>query len=236
MEIYLELMGKIKELPALERPREKALRYGIDALSDVELLTVIIGKGYQGQSAAEISAQMLEQYQGLRGLSNSSLHELTSIKGIKGVKAISIAATFEICRRLNIKEMEENDEVVDGQYLYNKYHPKLSGEKQEVLIIVILNRKNKITYECTLYKGTENDLIFSYKDMWRELLLHNGKSFYLIHNHPFQEARPSRQDLIFNGEINRECKRIHVKMLDHLIIGDDGYYSLEKNEKFYISC
>ena len=230
-------MGKIQDLPTLDRPREKALRYGIEELSDVELLSILIGSGYQGENVTEVANKLLSTYNGLEGLSLISVSEMSKNKGIKANKALLLAAVFEIHKRLNIKKIENSTlRTVDSDYLYQKYSPKLENVNQEVLILVLVNRRRNIIRESTLYKGTENDVIFSYKEMWRELFIHNASGFYLIHNHPNNMANPSKKDIIFTGEIIRESQKIRIPLIDHLIIGDDGYYSFEKNKKIIISC
>ncbi len=224
-------MAIIKELPALERPREKALRYGVNTLSDSELLAILISKGYQGSSALEVSNELLSEYKGLSLLSKASFADLMSTKGIKEAKAITLASIFEIHKRLSIKETEESEEEVDSEYLYNKYKDILLSSTQENLILIILNSRRRIIREKTLYIGTENNMIFSYKDVWREMLNYQGKYFYLIHNHPGKSCSPSREDIAFTSELFLESKRLKIPMIDHLIIGEDGYYSFQNLKK-----
>ena len=221
-------MGTIQELPTLDRPREKALRYGLETLSDVELLSVILASGYQGENVNELASRLISTFHGLEGLSRVPLESLKEIKGIKEAKALTISSIFEIHKRLLIKEIEATDEEIDADYLYKKYWPSLKNQFQEVLILVIVNRRNRPIYECTLYKGTEDNVIFSYKDIWRELYIHQAHAFYLVHNHPSQEAEPSFKDRIFTDEIFKESERIKIPILDHIIVGQNGYYSFKK--------
>ncbi len=218
-------MGNIKDLPTLDRPREKAFRYGLASLSDVELLALLISTGYEGKSALEIASDLLRDYRGLISLSKVDLNELKNIKGIKEAKALNLAAIFELHSRLSIKEKESEENEIDGDYLYNKYKEKLSSSSQENLILIVLNSRRRILREKTLYIGTENNMLFSYKDIWRELLVSQGKYFYLIHNHPGKSCSPSKEDKIFTSELFLESRRIKIPMIDHLIIGNDGYYS-----------
>ena len=229
-------MGTIHDLPTLERPREKALRYGIEALSDNELLALIIRSGYHGENASDLANKLISTYNGLEGLSVAPMHDVAKQKGIKSNKALLLAAIFEIHKRLNIKKVEKEGEITNSDYLYQKYSPQLVDACQEVLILVLVNKRRNIIRELLLYKGTESDVVFSYKEMWRELFIHNAYGFYLIHNHPNNQANPSKKDVIFTGEIIRESQKIRIPMLDHLIIGDDGYYSFDKNKKISVSC
>ena len=229
-------MGTIRDLPTLERPREKALRYGIESLSDGELLTIVIGSGYHGENASDLANKLISTYNGLEGLSVAPIHDVAKQKGIKSNKALLLAAIFEIHKRLNVKRVEKEGEMANSDYLYKKYSPQLADASQEVLILVLVNKRRNIIRESLLYKGTESDVVFSYKEMWRELFIHNAYGFYLIHNHPNNQANPSKKDVIFTGEIIRESNKIRIPMLDHLIIGDDGYYSFDKNKKISVSC
>ncbi len=227
-------MAIIKELPTLDRPREKALRYGVNTLSDAELLAILISKGYQGKSALEVSNELLSEFKGLTMLSKVPFGDLMSLKGIKEAKAITLAVIFELHNRLSLKEKENEEIEVSSEYLYNKYKVKLSSSTQENLILIILNSRRNIIREKTLYIGTENNMFFSYKDVWREMFSNQGKYFYLIHNHPGKSSSPSKEDIVFTSELFLESKRLKIPMIDHLIIGDDGYYSFQELGKKYV--
>ena len=141
-------MGTIQELPTLDRPRERALRYGLSSLSDTELLSLLISKGYQGNNALELASDLINNFNGLSNLSKASIPELKKIKGIKDVKAINLLAIFEIHNRLLIKEVEANQNVATIEYLVEKYRTNLVSSHQENLILIILNKNHKI-YERT---------------------------------------------------------------------------------------
>ena len=224
-------MGNIKSLPVLERPREKALRYGLESLSDVELLTLLISSGYKDVSALEIAATLLVENNGLLSLSKVPLSELKKNKGIKNAKALNLAAIFELHYRLSKKEEESDESEVNADYLYSKYKDKLLSNNQENLVLVMLNSRMKIIHEKTMYVGTESKIIFSYKDIWRELLNQNARYFYLIHNHPTGIKEPSKNDIFFTSELFRESKRLNIPMVDHIIIGKDGYHSFTQVKK-----
>lgn len=224
-------MGTISDLPTLDRPREKATRYGLNSLSDVELLAVLIGKGYQGNNALEVSSTLINHFNGLVNLSHASIEELKTIKGIKDAKAIIIRAIFELHNRIEIKKVETEKNIANTEYLYKKYKASLVNSHQEVLVLVMLNKNMNIIHEKTLYVGTENNVSFSYVDIWRELLNHHARYFYLIHNHPNGESYPSTQDILYTEELMRESKRMKIPLIDHLIIGKNGYHSFQKLKK-----
>ncbi len=232
MEIHLELTSStIKNLPKLDRPREKALRYGVSKLSDAELLAVLIAKGYKGVSALELATTLICKFNGLHNLSKVTNKELEKIKGLKEAKSLNLTVAFEIHNRLLIKAQEEEEQVATSEYLYNKYKDQLLRSNQENLILIMLNSKGKIIHEKVMYIGTENNIIFSYHDIWRELLNYHAKSFYLIHSHPGNSSEPSYRDKVFTSELFIESNRINIPMVDHLIIGENGYYSFHKLKK-----
>jgi DNA repair protein RadC len=224
-------MGSIKEMPMLDRPREKAMRYGVENLSDSELLAALISTGYQGYSSLDLANNLITKYNGLHHLSKLSIQEISTNKGIKETKAINLVVAFELHKRLLLKEIELEEEEVTPDYLYNKYREKLINSHQENLILIILGYNRKLLHEKTLYIGTEKNVLYSYKDIWRELFIHNGKSFYLIHNHPNNKIEPSKEDRIITSELFFESKRMKIPMIDHLIIGENGYYSFQTLKK-----
>ena len=224
-------MGAIRNLPLLDRPREKALRYGVSKLSDIELLAIVIGSGYKDNSATEIATNLLTKYGGLSGLEEASITELKKNKGIKNVRALNIAVTFEFYKRLINKTSEQNEVIIDSEYLYNKYRHVINHATQEHLFLIILNCKKKIIYETVLSKGTSDSIQLFFEDIYRELVSHNGKYYYLVHNHTNGEHTPSKEDIMTTSILSYKSKRAKIPLLDHIIISSSGYYSFQKNEK-----
>ena len=229
-------MAIVKELPILERPREKARRFGLETLSDVELLAILLTKGYAGANAIEISSNLLNKYGGLKNLSEVSLAELKKNKGIKDAKSLIIGSIFEIYHRLIAKNLQETKVVDNEDYLVKKYHPILSRLTQEQFILILLNYRHEIMYETVLYKGTENMINVSFNDIQRIIFTHNAKSYILIHNHVSGDSEPSNYDLIATDNIAFKSNNIGVKLVDHLIIAQNDYYSFSKKKKTTFSC
>lgn len=229
-------MAVVKDLPTFERPREKAHRYGLEILSDYELLAILLSKGYAGANAIEISTTLLNKYGGLRNLSEVSIAELKKNKGIKDAKSLIISTVFEIYRRLITKTVQEEECLANEDYLVKKYHSSLSRLTQEQFILVLLNYKHEIIYETILYKGTENMVNVSFNDIQRIIFTHNAKSYYLIHNHVSGDSEPSNYDVIATDNIAFKSNNIGIKLVDHLIIAQNDYYSFSKKKKTTISC
>lgn len=218
---------KIKLLPELERPREKAVRYGIETLSNIELLTMIVGSGTVGHSALDISYELINTFKGLKNLVSTSYIELKQVKGISDITALKLGATFELLRRYIVNDSEDENEEIDAKSIYLKYAKNLNDTGQENFGIIILNRNNKILREKFLYKGTNSEVSISYYELIKELLLVNGKHIYVFHNHPLGDATPSQKDVFFTRGLIQELQKIGVKLIDHVVLGDENFYSFK---------
>ena len=230
MEVYLELaLSKIKTLDAYCRPREKFLRHGANSLSDSELLAILISSGTQNMSAIDIANKMMSDNLSIFNLANKEFSFLLTYSGIGQATAIKLAAAFEIAKRYQFIRLEKEENAVDTKYLYQRYSLRLVHQEQETLQLIILNTKKQIIHEETLYKGNSHSVSFSSKDILKRVLLHKGKYFYLIHNHPSGISTPSDDDILFTGELVIIAKEMEVNILDHLIIAEDGYFSFREN-------
>lgn len=220
-------MGKIEDLPIVEKPREKAERFGIETLKDEELLAIIINSGTVGHSSLDIAKDILSDAGNLSSLINKPSLYFYGFKGLKKAKAVKILAVSEIAKRINEKQLftSEENTPVNSDLLYRRYSFRLAGSTQEELIIVILNKNKEIIYEKILYQGNDNEISINYRDILRLLMIHNGYYFYLIHNHPNNSFLPSEKDISFTKKIAEKAKHIHTILLDHIIISRSGYYS-----------
>lgn len=230
MEIYLGLiLSKISHIPYGERPREKALRYGIEKISDNELIAIIIGSGYKDCSAIEIADHLLRESNGINKLLDRSVSDLLRYKGIGKVTALRLGACFELIRRYLYFQFDFGLKF-DTDSLYQKYYPQLKLLTQEVVVLIVLNHRRKIIYEETLYKGCSNSVLLDPKAIVEKVILQKGKSFYIIHNHPSGNSTPSTEDMIATSELIIAANHKNICFIDHLIIGKDGYYSFEKGK------
>ena len=220
-------MARIIDLDDNDKPREKAERFGIEALKDEELLALIISSGTVGHSSLDIARDLLKDNRYLWNLSNKPEQYFHTYKGLKKANALKLLAALEIARRINEKQfiLREDANPVTSESLYRRYFLKLSSSTQEQLVIIILNKNKEIIREKILYLGDDNCVKINYRDILRLLMIHNGYYFYLIHNHPNNSHEPSQADIIFTKKIDEKTKQINVKLLDHIIISKNGYYS-----------
>lgn len=229
-------MPKMNEIPDIDKPREKAIRFGISSLNDAELLAILIGVGSIENNALQIANNLLADSLTIFNLAGNPYQYFLKFKGISSVKAIRLCAAFEISKRYDRRNhiISEQKNNIDSDFLFNRYYGRMHGLGKEILILVVLNRKKKIIYETTLYKGTELCISLSPKEICKSVLLANGYYFYVIHNHPNDTILPSEEDEIFTEELLRQAKKFGFILLDHLIIGNSGYYSLlNKNKKWF---
>lgn len=222
-------MSKIKDLPFYERPREKAQRFGIDKVSDAELLAIIIGSGTKGFSALEIAHQIIKENNGLYKSSLVGLEEYQNHKGISLAIATKIAAVFELAKRTNLVNLSNDENSKNTQeFILEKYRIEIAGLQQEILVIVFLDKKKRIIKEKKLYVGTNNGSLISTREIIKELFISNASFFYLLHNHPNGTPYPSDDDIKATVEILKMTKEIGIDMIDHFIISSEFCYSFKE--------
>ena len=218
----------IKDLPLLERPREKAFKYGFNKLSNNELLCIILEYGTKGKSVIDLSYDILNKFDGILGLKNTNLEELKSIKGISDAKATKLLAIIELSKRLN-DNYNVGMKINDGLDVYNLIGDSIKYEPQENFVLILLDIKNKLINYQTLYKGGLNYNVIHMRDVFREIVKYNAHKFICVHNHPTGDPSPSEQDVITTKEILNTSKIMGIKFMDHIIIGDNCYFSFKES-------
>ena len=212
------------------RPREKALMYGVETLADHELLAMLIGAGTREFSSLDIAFAMLNENRGLYTLANLPVKELFKYKGIKQAKGLILAAIFELAKRYKATPETSENIITSTDEVFEKYYLKLSTLSSEEFHIITLDRKRKIIHEQLLFKGSIEHIKFSYRDVFKQIIINNGYYIYVIHNHPNDILKPSNDDINFTRNFTKFAKKMQIKLLDHLIIAKSGYFSLMENK------
>ena len=219
---------RISDIPFNLRPREKALQYGIEELSDQELLALIIGSGGKNNSAIDIANELLKSHaNSLEILSKSNYQSLLGYLGLSTSIALRLLATFEFHKRLISNRYQKITIIESEEQVYFRYR-YLEDFDQEVLIILMLDLKGRIIKDKTLYKGTFDSFSINVKQIIQELILAKAKSFYLIHNHPDEEKEPSEEDIVATKVIEKTAKNLSVNLINHLVIFKGGYSCIKK--------
>lgn len=216
----------IKEWAKDDRPREKLLIKGPTALSNSELLAILIATGSGAKSALDLAQDVLRLgKENLNELGKVSINELTKIKGIGEAKAITIAAAMELGRRRQATASLEKPVVSSSADVAAFLHTSLRDYRHEVFAVIFLNRANKINDFKIVSEGGITGTVADPRIILRTALEKEAVSLILCHNHPSGSLKPSRADEELTQKIKEAAKYFDIKVLDHLIVGDDGYYS-----------
>lgn len=226
-------MAIIKELPIDERPREKALRYGIENLSDAELLAIVLKSGYKGCSALSLASNLLDSFHGIYNVFFANEKELLQIKGINTVKLLEIKVVCQILLKLQKKESLTTPYIFSAKDVYQYYQASFSTLKQEKMLFLALNSKNRILKDELLFLGNEKEMVIDRRIICKKALDMNASKIILIHNHPSGDATPSFEDIEATKKILEALKLINIRLLDHVIIGNREYYSIIDQIKFF---
>ncbi len=212
--------------PLRERPREKARRLGIATLSNQELMAILLRTGTRENSVLELAGLLLSEADGIEGLVDLSMTELKKIKGIGEVKAVELMAVIELSKRLMSGYKGARLVLDSPQVIYRYLGGKLQLESQEKVVLLCLSATLQLVSEKLIHIGSSDSSIFSIKDILREVLKSGSSRFIVIHNHPSGNPRPSPYDIEATKILQRQAEELGLELVDHLIFGENCYYSI----------
>ena len=216
----------IHDLPKDERPRERLVKFGEQALSAQELLQLILGRGVAGESVAVTAQKLLAQFGSLQKLAEASIEELSSIRGIGLAKAAQIKAAFEISRRLSTQVPSyKSKELNDPEKVYRLIKSKLKDYHKEHFYIIALNSRNYSIAEISV--GSLNASIVHPREVFAEAIKNKAASVILAHNHPSGDPEPSEDDLVITKKLIKAGEILGIAVADHIIITRNNYFSLK---------
>lgn len=221
---------KMKELPEAERPYEKLEQYGARALTNAELIAIIIKTGTKEETAVGLAQQILKlnntKEENLKFLMDLTVEEFMKIKGIGKVKAIQLKAVCELATRINTISNYKEKQIKRPQDIAEILIEKMRFEKQEILKIAMLNNKNKLLKIKDIAKGGGNFVTATMKSILNEAVKIEAAKIILIHNHPAGDPTPSNQDIEFTKNVEQASKLLGIQLLDHIVIGNGNYVSI----------
>lgn len=220
---------KIKEMPRHLRPRERSMDVGMNNLSDQELLAIIIRSGYREHTAIDVSMNLLNRYGSLKNISQLTVEDLCKIKGIGIDKSIMLKAAFEIGKRSKFEKLEKK-QILSSKDASLVLENNLRGLNKEHFIILMLNTKNFLLGVETVSIGSLNSSIVHPRELFKSAINKSAAAIILAHNHPSGDATPSREDIEVTKRIKSGGQLLGIDVIDHIIIGDNCYYSF-KEEK-----
>ena len=216
----------IKNWAKDERPREKLLAHGSEILSNSELLAILINHGTKNKSAIALAKEILEAGKNnLQELGKLSVKELTKIKGIGEAKAITIVAAMELGRRRQASDALEKKTIVSSGDIASFLQSKIKDNRREVFAVLFLNRANKINHFEIISEGGITGTVADPRIILKKALEEDAVNIVLAHNHPSGSLKPSRADEELTNKIKEAARYFDIRVLDHIIISDLGYYS-----------
>lgn len=219
---------KVKEMMVDERPREKAWSLGIDALSNRELIALLLRSGTKDKNVLELADELLHLKSSLGELSGCQMHDLMRVKGIKKVKAIELCAAFELSRRILFDQIKDEDPIEHPSQVVQWLHQQIGYEGQECFIVLFLNQKNHIIKWKKMFIGTLTNAAVHPREIYREAMRIGCARIMCAHNHPSGDCTPSNADIELTKAIDACGKMISIPLLDHIIISRNNYCSFRE--------
>jgi DNA repair protein RadC len=217
----------IRNWPAEDRPREKLLDKGAQALSETELLAIIlrIGNASTGESAIDHARLLLSRFGGLRGIDEASASELSDVKGIGPAKVAQIKASLEIGRRLGNHKWQPGASLRSSEDVFHHFRDILGKEKRELFYVVLLDNKNKKIRDVKISEGSLTASLVHPREVYNPVIRDSAAAVIFVHNHPSGDPAPSPEDIEITRRLKQVGEVLGVRVLDHIVIGHDRYFS-----------
>ena len=209
---------KIRELPVEDRPREKLAARGADALTDAELLAILLRTGVEGANAIEVARQLITKYGSLEALSRCSVKELAAIKGVGPAKGAQLAAAFGLGIRL-VKERFAEKKLTEPMDVYDLLNLELRALHRESLRVILLNTRFHLMRVEEVSLGSMNESIAHPREVFRPALVYAAYAVIVVHNHPSGDPSPSQADHGLTRRLREAAELLQIRLLDHVIIG-----------------
>jgi DNA repair protein RadC len=218
----------VKDWPEDERPRERLLAFGASALSDAQLLAIIIRNGKAGLSALDLGRELLNRFGSLAGIGQAGIKEICDVAGMGPAKAAEIKAAIEIGRRYQ-KPSLAGASFCSSQDVAEYYRPRMRDLRKEVFKCALLDTKNKIIRDEEVSVGSLSASIVHPRDTFKAAIRESAAAVVFIHNHPSGDTKPSQEDILLTKRLVQAGEVLGIQVLDHIIIGDGNHFSFRDN-------
>ncbi len=220
----------IKDVPQEERPRERLVKYGAKNLSTNELIAIILKTGTKDYSSKYLANEVLKMVKDVSDLKKITLSKLININGIGAVKAIEFLAALELGRRVyEARPLDNNLKCNSAEKIFKHFRSELSGSKQECFYCLYLNGQKMLIDKKLLFKGTLNKSLVHPREIYKEAYLSSAAYIICLHNHPSGNVIPSNDDINLTNALVKIGKIQGIPVIDHIIVGDNNYYSFYEN-------
>lgn len=221
-------MYKIKDIPVLERPRERLKEVGVNNLTDKELLAIILKTGTKDKNVNDLALDILTKYS-LSQLKDITITDLIKIKGIGEVKAIEVITAIELGKRIFLQKTKKLKKLDNAKAIWESSRYLFNGLKQEKFYCYYFNNKQELIEEKLIFMGTINGAVTHTREIFKEAYKVSACSIVCLHNHPSNDITPSKEDILFTERLMRTGTIQGIPVVDHIIVGDDSYYSFYEN-------
>jgi DNA repair protein RadC len=223
----------VHDLPLSERPRERLLKLGSEALSAQEILAIILGRGIKGESVMVTSQKLLSKFGNLKGIANASMEELTQISGIGPAKAAQIKAAVELSKRLESSADEgQKPALKSPEDVVNIVRGQLKGKKKEHFLVLCLDTRNHLINCKSVSMGSLDTSVVHPREAFKEAISSSAASVIFVHNHPSGDPEPSEEDIELTKRLAKAGEIVGIEVLDHIIVCDKSYLSLKAKNLF----
>lgn len=224
----------LRHYPAALQPRERLQAAGVQGLSHVELLAILLGTGGQNMTALDLAQHLLRKLPGgdLAELGQLSLEQLQREPGLGLAKASRILAALELGKRVSASALPEREALSSPQAIFALLQPRFSQQKQEHFIALYLDTKHRLLGQSVITRGLLDGTLIHPREVFREALAYGAYAFAVAHNHPSGDPAPSQADLESTRRLIRCGKLMQMELLDHVILGRSSYYSLRERENW----
>lgn len=220
----------VRDLPPAERPRERLVKLGAEALSAQEILALILGRGVKGESVMVTAQKLLSKFGSLQGIADSSVEELSQINGIGLAKSTQLKAAFELGRRLQGSSTEGKAHVKSPEDVLGAVAGSLKGKKREHFLVLLLDTRNRLIRVATISMGSLDSSIVHPREVFKEAISASAASVIFVHNHPSGDPEPSEDDIELTKRLVEAGKLLGILVLDHVIVGDGTFVSLKASK------
>ena len=222
----------IKNIPTSERPRERLLEYGSNNLSNTELVSIILKQGTKKYSVNDISCEILKMVDDICDLKDLNVEQLMKINGIGQAQALTLIACIELGKRIFIKESSEKIIFNNSARIYSYMKYLLFDKKQEYFYCIYVNNKKELIERKLLFMGTINRSVVHPREVFKNAFLCSASGIICIHNHPSGDVNPSIEDINFTKSLMEIGHITGIPIIDHIIVGNDNYYSFFDDGKY----
>ncbi len=211
-----------------DRPRERLDALGPEALTDAELLALLLRTGGRGADARRVAASLLASLGGLAGLSRAGRAELAAVSGIGPAKSATLCASLELGRRLASRRLDPGRPIRGPEDVFRHFHPRLRHAAHERFFVVLLDGRHRVVGHELVSQGTLTASLVHPREVFRPALRRSAAAVLLVHNHPSGDPTPSREDREITDRLTRAGELLGIPVLDHVVVAERGFHSLRE--------